>query len=53
MPVLAILLSVLGLIPFIVCGLAALGPDAETAPRMTVALIGYAAVILAFVGGVH
>ncbi len=27
MPLLAILLSVLGLIPFIACGLAALGPD--------------------------
>jgi hypothetical protein len=53
MPVLAILLSVLGLIPFILCGLAALGPDAETAPRMMAALIGYAAVILAFAGGIH
>ena len=31
MPLLAILLSVLGLVPFIVCGLAALGPDPATA----------------------
>ena len=29
MPLLAILLSVLGLVPFIVCGLAALGPDPD------------------------
>ena len=53
MPWLAILLSALGLIPFIVCGLAALGPDPETAARMLDALIGYAAVVLAFVGGIE
>jgi hypothetical protein len=53
MPLLAILLSVLGLIPFIVCGLAALGPDQVTADRMMSALIAYAAVTLAFAGGVH
>jgi hypothetical protein len=53
MPLLAILLSVLGLIPFVVCGLAALGPDPGTAARMMSALIGYAAVTLAFSGGVH
>src|SRR4051812_25095688 len=53
MPLLAILLSVLGLVPFIVCGLAALGPDTTTADRMLSALIGYAAVTLAFAGGIH
>ncbi len=53
MPVLAILLSVVGLIPFIVCGLAALGPDPATSERTLTALIGYAAVTLAFAGGVH
>jgi len=53
MPLLAILLSVLGLIPFVVCGLAALGPDPGTAARMMSVLIGYAAVTLAFSGGVH
>jgi hypothetical protein len=53
MPLLAILLSVLGLVPFIVCGLAALGPDPATSARMLSALIGYAAVTLAFAGGVH
>ena len=50
---LAILLSVLGLVPFVVCGLAALGPDPATSARMLNALIGYAAVILAFTGGIH
>ena len=53
MPALAILLSVLGLIPFIVCGLGAVGPDPATADRMLAALIGFAAVTLAFVGGIH
>jgi hypothetical protein len=53
MPLLVVLLSLLGLVPFIVCGLAALGPDADTATRMLAALIGYAAVILAFAGGIH
>jgi hypothetical protein len=53
MPLLAILLSALGLIPFIVCGLAALGPDPGTSSRMLSALIAYSAVTLAFAGGVH
>ncbi len=53
MPVLAILLSVLGLMPFVVCGLAALGPDPTSSARMMSALIGYAAIALAFAGGVH
>jgi amino acid transporter len=53
MPLPAILLSVLGLIPFIVCGLAALSPDAVLGSHMLTALIGYAAVTLSFAGGVH
>lgn len=53
MPLIAILLSLLGLIPFIVCGLAALGPNAASASHMLTALVGYAAVTLAFAGGVH
>ena len=53
MPLLMILLSVLGLIPFIGCGLAALGPDPLTAARMLSGLIAYAAVTLSFAGGVH
>jgi hypothetical protein len=53
MPLLAVLLSALGLVPFIVCGLEALGSDPTAADRMLTALIGYAAVILAFAGGIH
>jgi hypothetical protein len=53
MPLLAILLSVLGLIPFIACGLLALGPDPLMAARMMSALIAYGGVTLAFAGGVH
>jgi len=53
MPLIVILLSVLGLVPLIGCGLGALGPDPQTAMRMLQALIGYAALILAFAGGVH
>ncbi len=53
MPMLATLLGVAGLIPFIVCGLGAVSVDPVTANRMLVALIGYGAVILSFLGGVH
>jgi hypothetical protein len=53
MPLLAILLSVLGLLPFIGCGLLALGPDPLMAARMMSALIAWGAVALAFAGGVH
>jgi len=53
MPLLAILLSVLALVPFIVCGLAALGTNPDMAGRMMDVLIGYAALALAFVGGIH
>ena len=53
MPMLVILLSVLGLVPFVACGLAALGPDQATAAPMLQALIDYAALILAFAGGIH
>jgi hypothetical protein len=53
MPLLAILLSLFGLVPFVICGLAALGSDAAMADRMLTALIGYAAVTLGFIGGIH
>lgn len=53
MPVLAILLSVLGLVPFVVCGLAALQPDPSTSERMLSALLAYAAIVLSFTGGIH
>lgn len=53
MPLLAILLTALGLVPFIVCGLAALGTNPDTAGRMLDVLIGYAALALSFAGGIH
>lgn len=53
MPALAILLSILGLAPFIGCGLAALGSHVATADRMLTALIAWGALVLAFVGGLH
>jgi Protein of unknown function (DUF3429) len=53
MPPIAILLTLTGLLPFIFCGLSALGQDRETADRMLVVLIEYAALVLAFSGGVQ
>jgi hypothetical protein len=53
MPLLAVLLGIAGLIPFIVCGLGAVSVDPITANRMLTALVGYGAVILSFIGGVH
>jgi len=50
---LLIVLSVLGLVPYVVCGLAALGPHAANAERMLAALIAWSAVVLAFAGGIH
>ena len=54
LPALAILLGILGLIPFIVCGLGAVTIRWQaSAPQLLAALTGYGAVILAFLGGVH
>ncbi|MDR3530493.1 MAG: DUF3429 domain-containing protein [Rhodopila sp.] len=53
MPTIAIPLSLLGLVPFIFFACGAVGPVAESAARMEAALIDYAALILAFAGGVH
>jgi hypothetical protein len=53
MPAIAILLSLLGLAPFIGCGLAALSHDATLAERMLTALIAWGALTLAFTGGLH
>lgn len=53
MPLIAILLSMLGLVPLVGCGLGALGPDPVSASRMLQAMIGYTALILAFTGGIH
>lgn len=54
LPLLAILLGAGGLIPFIGCALAILVFPAEVpVPRLVAALIGYGAVILAFLGAVQ
>jgi hypothetical protein len=53
MPSVAIALSLLGLVPFVVFAVGAVGPGPETAERMLIALIDYAALILGFAGGVH
>ncbi len=52
-PLLAILLGVFGLVPFLACGLMALSPDPVQSARMELALLAYGAVILSFLGGVH
>jgi len=48
-----IVLGVLGLIPFVACGLAAVGHNPEPAERMLAALIDYSALVLTFSGGAH
>ena len=50
LPIIAVLLGLAGLIPFLGCGLLALGAEGE---RGMMALAAYGAVILAFLGGVH
>ena len=50
LPPLAWLLGLAGLIPFVACGLLAVGMDGD---RAAFALVAYGAVILAFLGGVH
>ena len=53
MPTIALPLGLLALAPFLWFGLGAVGPVPETAERMLMALIDYAALVLAFFGGVH
>ncbi len=50
LPILATILGIVGLIPFIGGGVAALGLQAD---RATLALVAYGAVTLSFLGGVH
>ncbi len=52
-PLLAVVLGLAGLAPFVLLGLLAIGPDLAQAERMTLLLIGYGAAVLAFLGGVH
>jgi hypothetical protein len=53
MPAIVIALSLLGLVPFVFFALGAVGHIPETAERMLISLIDYAALILGFAGGVH
>jgi len=53
LPPLAILLGAAGLIPFMVLGLGAVGADPMRALAAAEGLVGYGAVIMAFLGGVH
>jgi hypothetical protein len=53
LPSAALALGLAGLVPFVLCAIAALSmPDARTAGWIT-ALLGYGAVTLALLGGVH
>jgi len=53
LPRLAAILGIAGLIPFLGAGLGSVSLDPVQALRMLAALMSYAAVILAFLGGVH
>jgi hypothetical protein len=53
LPILAVILSVAGLIPFVVCGLGAVAPNTITSLPAAQALIVYGAVVLSFLGAVH
>lgn len=53
MPTIALPLGLLALAPFLWFGFGAVSPIPETAERMLIALIDYAALILAFFGGLH
>ncbi len=54
LPLLAIVLGLGGLIPFVACAAGILVFPADVpAPRLVQALIGYGAVILSFLGAVH
>jgi hypothetical protein len=53
LPPLAILLGVAGLLPFMALGLGAVGADPVRALAAAEGLVGYGAVIMAFLGGVH
>jgi hypothetical protein len=53
MPIIVPLLTLLGLVPLIALAFGAVGNVPVTAAVMLVALIDYAALVLAFAGGVH
>jgi hypothetical protein len=53
LPILAVVLGLAGIIPFLLCGLAAAQANSPSAMLASYVLIGYGAVILGFLGGVH
>ena len=54
LPLAALGLGLLGVVPFIVLGIAAVSTtDAVQSARLLLALVAYGAVVLAFLGGVH
>jgi hypothetical protein len=53
LPPIAIVLGAAGLIPFMVLGLSSVGANPANALAAAQELVGYGAVILAFLGGVH
>ncbi len=53
LPPLAVILGAAGIIPFVILGVASLGGNPQSALTATRGLVGYGAVILAFLGGVH
>ncbi len=53
MPAIAIPLSLLGLVPFVLFAFGAVAPNPVSADHLLLALIDYAALVLGFAGGVH
>ncbi len=53
LPTLAVLLGAAGVIPFLLLGIASVGGEQAQALAAARGLVGYGAVILAFLGGVH
>src|SRR5579872_4190612 len=54
LPATALAIGLAGLVPFIGLGIAALAtPDPVATQRWLLALVGYGALVLAFLGGVH
>ena len=53
LPTLAVLLGAAGVVPFLLLGIASVGAEQSQALAAARGLVGYGAVILAFLGGVH
>jgi len=53
LPPVALAVALAGLVPFIICAIAALSTSGDRAAGWITALLGYSAVTLAMLGGVH